>query len=388
MAHICMVHWYYPPQRGGVETLLQNVCEELVKRDHKVTVLAAHMPGCPEKERRDCVLVHRTKLLPSRPTNLTTKTCIDLQNFLDEFLDGVDIAHLHNFHTPQFSYQTLSLYLAARAKNVKPFLHLHGRPLLPLDKFLVSQIPWSRVIAISEWLKDRILETGIPPERVTVVYNGVDIHRFRPNIGGKMRKKLGVETEKVIFCPSRILSTTEGKIQERKNLFTLLEAASLLKRNFKNFRLLFTAIGSELFAKETYEARDLMREKARTFGIEENIMLNEFSFEEMPHTYAASDLVALPSIDEPFGIVYVEGMASSKPVIGMRSGAAPEVIQDGQTGYLANPGDPRDLADKMLDLLSDERKAKEFGKNGRRLVEKKFSIERIVSELEGVYLDA
>ncbi|MDI6860352.1 MAG: glycosyltransferase [Methanocellales archaeon] len=117
MAHICMVHWYYPPQRGGVETLLQNVCEELVKRDHKVTVLAAHMPGCPEKERRDGVLVHRTKLLPSRPTNLTTKMCIDLQNFLEEFLDGVDIAHLHNFHTPQFSYQTLSLYLAARAKN-------------------------------------------------------------------------------------------------------------------------------------------------------------------------------------------------------------------------------------------------------------------------------
>jgi hypothetical protein len=383
-----MVHWYYPPQLGGVETLLQNICEELVMRgEHTVTVLASEVADCKPLERKRGVTIWRTPLLPFRPTDLTIDKCKALYAFLTKFLRKFDILHLNNFHTPQFSYQAISLYLAAKSNDIKPFLHIHGRPSFALDHFMIASIPWHRVIAISKWLKAKIIESGIARQRVAVVYNGVDVHRFHPELdGSRLRAKLSVEDdEKLIFCPSRLLSTTEGKIQTRKNLFFLLDACAILNKRYNKFKVMFTAVGSDQFKRETDEARELMRTTAQKLGIGDKLIIHEFSFDEIPYAHAASDVVVLPSIDEPFGIVYIEGMASGKPVIGTNTGAAPEVIRHGVSGYLVGPRATRDLANCLYKLLSDPRKAQQFGAAGRKLVEQKFSIASVVDALERLY---
>jgi glycosyltransferase involved in cell wall biosynthesis len=386
---IRMIHWFYFPQVGGVETFLKSVCEELVKREHDVSVLASPVPGCPEKEIIRGVKIQRSSLLPNRPTNLTTNVCRDLYKFLLRFLKGADVVYLSNFHTPQFCYQTISIFLAAREEGVKSFLHMHGLPKLPLDGFLISQVPWDGLIVSSNWMKSKILLSGVADRKVSLLPCCVNTEFFSPELSGeKIREELGVEKEKLVFCPARLLSTTEGKIQERKNLFTLLEAAAILKKDFTNFKILFTVVGSKVFVKEGVDAQNRMKERARALGVEKNIIMREFSREEMPSVYSASDLVILPSVDEPFGIVYLEAMSSGKPVIGARSGASPEVIQVGKTGYLAEPKNPKDLAEKILTLLLSEDKWKEFGLAGRKLVEKRYTVGKVTGELERIFVNA
>ena len=116
--------------------------------------------------------------------------------------------------------------------------------------------------------------------------------------------------------------------------------------------------------------------------------LSGLSYAELAACYAHCDIFALPSKGEGFGLVYLEAMACAKPVIGGAHGGAPEVIEDGKTGYLVPHGDAAQLATAMETLLSDPELRKEMGRRGKERVENDFrfsvfakSFKKILREL-------
>jgi glycosyltransferase involved in cell wall biosynthesis len=97
------------------------------------------------------------------------------------------------------------------------------------------------------------------------------------------------------------------------------------------------------------------------------------------------DVFVLPSPREAVGISILQAMASSKPVVAAGAGALFEVVRDGETGFLVPPGDAKALAGKVTQLLADEQRRVEMGRAGRELVEKEFSLSRMVEGTQSVY---
>jgi phosphatidylinositol alpha-1,6-mannosyltransferase len=124
---------------------------------------------------------------------------------------------------------------------------------------------------------------------------------------------------------------------------------------------------------------------AEESGVSRHVhFLSGLSYEELAACYAACEMFALPSRGEGFGLVYLEAMALGKPVIGGVHGGAPEVIQDGVTGYLVQHGDAVQLATCIETLLADQTHAREMGARGRKRVERDFRFSVFAKSLKKI----
>jgi phosphatidyl-myo-inositol dimannoside synthase len=138
-------------------------------------------------------------------------------------------------------------------------------------------------------------------------------------------------------------------------------------------RLLMRCPGLNLVAVGEGDDREWLEHMAEKNGVRRHVhFLSGLSYAELSACYAACELFALPSRGEGFGLVYLEAMARGKPVIGGAHGGAPEVIDDGTTGYLVQHGDPVQLATSIETLLENPALAKQMGERGRQRVEHEF----------------
>lgn len=111
------------------------------------------------------------------------------------------------------------------------------------------------------------------------------------------------------------------------------------------------------------------------------LFLDKLKLEQLRRYYSRSDIFVMPSRQEGFGIVFLEAMALGKPVIAGNHGGAPEIVEDGVTGFLVNPGDPQALADRLIQLLRDESLSRKMGDAGRRRVEESYTFSRFQERL-------
>jgi glycosyltransferase involved in cell wall biosynthesis len=205
--------------------------------------------------------------------------------------------------------------------------------------------------------------------KVYLMPNGVDVRRFNPSLDGsyiKRRWKIG-DYIKVVF--------TLRAHEPRYGIEYLLRAASLLKRNDVIF-----VIGGDGSLRPYHE------QLAVDLGIrEKTIFVGKIPQNEVPYYYAMSDIVVVPSLQEAFGLVVSEALACGKPVIGTKVGGIPDQILDGYNGFLVKPKDPKEIAEKILWLLEHPDIAKQMGTNGRKIVEKKFNLEKRIDKIVEIY---
>jgi glycosyltransferase involved in cell wall biosynthesis len=101
--------------------------------------------------------------------------------------------------------------------------------------------------------------------------------------------------------------------------------------------------------------------------------------------YAACAVFVLPSLEEGFGLVVTEAMASGKPIVGTNVSGISSQVKNGWNGFLVEPTNEQQLAEKILKVVDDSLLKKEFGKNSRLIVEEKFTWQKIASKYESVY---
>ncbi|MEX2530407.1 MAG: glycosyltransferase family 4 protein [Gemmatimonadota bacterium] len=167
--------------------------------------------------------------------------------------------------------------------------------------------------------------------------------------------------------PPTILSV--ARQYPRKDTATLLRAMAVLRREMPEARLRVIGGGPELGRLRTL-ARKLRLEEAVTF---EGAVPDS---DEVRRAYFQADVFCLPSLQEGFGIVFLEAMAAGLPVVAARAGAAPEVVLQGRTGHLVHPGDHEELAAALTLMLSNPPVARRMGRAGRVRVEE-FALERV-----------
>jgi glycosyltransferase involved in cell wall biosynthesis len=100
---------------------------------------------------------------------------------------------------------------------------------------------------------------------------------------------------------------------------------------------------------------------------------------------AGADIFAMPSFEEPFGLVFTEAMAMQLPVVALRSGGAPEIIEHERSGLLSEPGDVDTLANHLLRLIGDPAARRTMGAYGREVVQRRFTIERMAADMAHAY---
>jgi glycosyltransferase involved in cell wall biosynthesis len=383
-----MVHWYYPPQVGGVESLMRSMVEELCKRGHQVTVLAASLGKEKEVSRKGNFTLIR---LPSfDPQKKGGKT---LQEFKNEIKDlftknDFDLVHLHNLFAPLTPLRTLYISEVVMRRNIPLLQHSHCLNPTDIGRMLIS-LSYDRVIFISHWHRKATFKLDLFIEKSEVLYNGTDPAKFFKDRFDKreIRKKLGIGEEPTIICPARIVNP-DGKPTTRKGIDVLLKAFARVKKVNPEFKLILCAplsYGDENWRIDRIEAfRDLMEEE----NLKENILLYSSEKGNLPmeQIYAASDIMCQPSVDEPFGLVFIEAMAEELVVIGARDAAIPEIIEEGEDGYMIEPGNDRELAELILRIFKeDKEKLKEMGRKARQKVKDKFSIQKMIDGLEKIY---
>ena len=192
-------------------------------------------------------------------------------------------------------------------------------------------------------------EYGIPGDKLAPVPEPIDLAEWDRRFAAARRLP---RSGHVVLCVARMYP--------RKRVADLLEAALLLRRGIPEARVRIVGKGPEW--ESVVRAHE-------TLGLRETVtLLGDVSREQLAEEYVNADLFCLPSVQEGFGIVFLEAMAAGLPVVACRAAAIPEVVEDGVTGVLVPPRDPRALAEVMGALLASPERRRALGEAGRRAV--------------------
>ena len=249
------------------------------------------------------------------------------------------------------------------APGMKTILCTHGvevwQPLPRLRRNALRKA--DLVLAPSQYTAEHVVaDQGVEPEKVRVLPWALDpqFEALAAN-AGKNKVPAAFPRGPVVLTVGR------WRADERyKGMDTLITALPRLLPRWPELQLVAVGDGDD---------RLWLADLAEETGVERHVhFLSGLSYEELAACYAHCEMFALPSRGEGFGLVYLEAMASGKPVIGGAHGGAPEVIEDGKTGYLVPHGDAAQLATAIETLLSDASLREEMGRRGKQRVENEF----------------
>jgi len=190
-------------------------------------------------------------------------------------------------------------------------------------------------------------EYGVPPERIAVVPEPIDLEVWDDQFWRAPRRPRGAP---VVLCVARMYP--------RKRIQDLMRAAGILRARVPGVQVRVVGRGPEWPLLSRLHAELDLGDSV--------ILLGDLTRERLAEEYVNATVFCLPSVQEGFGIVFLEAMAAELPVVACRIAAVPEVVLDGVTGLLSAPRDPGALAGLIERLIADPALARRLGREGRR----------------------
>lgn len=231
-------------------------------------------------------------------------------------------------------------------------------------------LPTSKVIAISNFIKEQLMNGGVRENKIVVRHLGIDTNRFKPdpNAGVLLRKKYGI-------APDELILSTVQYLRPIKNPQTIVEACGVLAKRH---------VRAHLFVAGDGEMLEELQALSRELGIEDRTHWLGL-VPDPTNLLQASDLFILSTVGEAFGLVLAESMACGVPVVGSESGGIPEVVVNGETGLLVPPLKPELFADAIEQLGKDKEMRSRLSSQGIERVREQFSMEKTVNATIGIY---
>lgn len=231
---------------------------------------------------------------------------------------------------------------------------------------------WQRIFkradyiqAISQFLADWARKEGATCP-IMVVPNGVNLLSFF-----RLRRRRRRGGRKIVITTSRLVP--------KNGVDILIRTTAELQPLTPNSRFLIQILGSGPEEKK-------LKNLAKDLGVEESVeFLGNVPPDEIPQRLAEADVFVRPSRSEGLGTAFLEAMAAGLPVIGTRVGGIPDFLVDRETGLFCKVDDPKDLAEKIKLLLSDEQLWQKLSENGKKLVEQNYSWDKVASRTNGIF---
>ncbi|HYL83664.1 MAG TPA: glycosyltransferase family 4 protein [Candidatus Angelobacter sp.] len=342
--------------RGGQNQALL-LLQGLRERSHAAELIAVSESRLASRAREIGVPVHT---IDSKRRRLAAA-----QHIRRLVLDRrMDVVHANEPHA-------LTSAWLARAHRAVPMI-VSRRVALPLSRGAFSLARYraaARIAAVSHFVERSILQSGISAERILVIYDGVRIPtEISPTERESARSRIGIPQD--ALCIGNVAAFVPEKGQ-----VLLLEAFAKLHAQFSEGILLLRGEGPELPKLQTL-ARELRLADAVKFLPPDT---------EIETAFAAMDIFAFPSHEEPLGSALLAAMAHGLPVVAIARGGIPEVVEAGRNGLLVDKLDPAAFASVLARLLSQPDEAARLGRAGRETVIARFSASRMVEETLRLY---
>lgn len=354
---------------GGGEISLQNLLTHL---DYKrfLPIVAVPEEGDFVERLRNQEIVYLLVDLPSIRSTRIDRIMLSILHLLKLLRRyQIDLIHANG------SRSMLLAGLAAFMLRVPSIWHLRVATQTDyiLDRFLF--LLSKRIIIISSAVNER-LSWARNKGKIQLIPNGVDIELFHPN--NKMyRHEICVQLG---FDPEGPIISTMCQLHPQKHLDVFIKAASHISLTQPHAQ--FIICGREVSVSEGY--KDMLKNLAERLGVRNKLFFTGFR-SDIHKILGATDIFVLSSVNEGFGRVIIEAMASELPVIATRSGGIPDIVKHGQNGYMFEPGDYKFLARLIINLLENKEYAEKVSEAARDTVIKNFSITKHVENVQSLY---
>jgi len=260
--------------------------------------------------------------------------------------------------------------LASRLIGIPCVAHVRSE-MVP-GKFRKLRLQWADLlIAVSDGVRAKAIQGGLPSGRIVTVYSGIDPARFKAaGNGRRVREEYGLS-------PGLLVIGSIANIAPKKGFDILIRAVAKAREEIDGLACL-------IVGADDRGLQQGLEKLGESLGLGGRLRFAGFR-EDVTAYLDAMDLFVLASVDEGFGIVLLEAMASGKAVVGTVVDGPPEIIEDGQTGLLVPPRDHEALARALVELLRDADRRAAMGSRGRARVEATFTVDSQMRTLTGLY---
>ncbi len=363
---VLMILSNFHPVVGGTENQALLLCRALLRRGVGVAVLTRRVPGLPDDEHVDGVPVLRSIRVIDRGKLFGVTYFLTCLVYLVSHRREYDIIHCHILH----GFHSLAALCMKLLFGKKVIIKVASSGALSDFTMLKNCLcgPWmlgllkhaDRIIALSRSSVAEAHAHGFPDGQIAVMPNGVDAARFRPASGHTGARG------RIVYA---------GSLGANKGLDVLLDAFSLLQREHAGLML-------DIFGSGPLE--DSLRHAAAGACLAGSVRFHG-SVPDMERRFDSTCIFVQPSLVEGMSNVILEAMAAGLPVVATRTGAAEDIIQDGATGLLVDPGSAGQINDAVQRLLSDADLADRIGRAARTLAESRYGIEQVAASYHALY---
>lgn len=384
---------HYPPVIGGFEIFTQSVAEEIGKTDD-IFVITSRVINTPKEETKNKLKIFRTSPQELKDLSysgskfiLGAMVWIFFKSLKTIKKEKIELIHAQGFLSGILSYilskitripyiitiQSADFSVYHHKLNIKPIVSFYEK----MERAIFRNAKHCH--AISKHLENHLLKYGL--KETIVIPNGVDIQKFVPD-PDKMstRKKLGFDTKNLIVCVSRLehKNGTHDLISAMNILINNSDASSKQSDQALDIKLIILGGGSE---------KEKLQEMIDRFGLKDKIfLLGSVLYSEVPKYVGAADIFVRPSLAEGFGNVFIEAMAAGLAVIGTPVGGIPDFLRDGDTGLFCEPSNPKDLAEKIEELITDKNLAQKLINNGSKMAREEYNWVGIAKRVRELYM--
>jgi phosphatidylinositol alpha-1,6-mannosyltransferase len=373
---LLVITWNYPPRRGGIENLLENLCGGL-REKHRVFIVTSFAKA-PYSVERDTFRAPLPGLIPFAFYALWRGAMVLARDREIRVVFGSS------------ALVTPVVLILARVFRRRTVVLTHGLDVIHRKFFYqLLCVRWlkfcDRVVANSNYTAALAKSKGVARERLTVIPPGVRPERFSiPTDVVATKRRWDIEAKKIILFV--------GRLAKRKGIKEFVES-SLVDIVREMPEAVFLIVGdnpTESLTQRDDVASEINAAVSR-LGLEKHVqLLGAISDEDVIKLYQACDLVVLPALEldddvEGFGIVALEAAAAGKPVVATRVGGIPDAVEDGKSGILVDPGDYLGLSQIVTLILKDREMSLSMGSHGRCRVKRDFAWRRIIGFYEGAF---
>lgn len=285
---------------------------------------------------------------------------------------SVDVVHTHDFYTNIFGMTAGSMArVPVRIASMRETEAMRSITQKKIQR--VSYALAHNVVANSNAVRDKLIAEGVSSDKVSVIYNGLDLRRLETELAWE--EKLALLGGLPIDRAKCLVSIVANMRHEVKDYPMFLKAAHKVKEAIPNANFLLAGEG---------ELQESLKALARDLGIFESVFFLG-RCDHIAELLSISDVCVLSSKAEGFSNSILEYMAAGRPVVATDVGGAREAITEGITGYLVPSGDDALMAQRVIELLREPESARKMGLAGRAVVSSKFSCAAQLSHTENLY---
>ena len=367
---------------GGMAVHTSELAATLADKGHQVHFFTRRMPGQLAHDYIDGVHYHRCFYSQHRDfvddVNNMCRSFVDRLFEVEDFVGRFDIVHTHDWLGAN------AMIWIKQGRGHKTVLTIHstefgrcgnafynGQSVRIREQERAGTYWADKVIAVSGATKKEIMWMyEVPDDKVCVIGNGVNWKRFDFEMdAGKIKAEYGIGPldPTVLFC---------GRLVWQKGPDILVEAIPAILKGYPNARFVFVGDG---------DMRGGLQARAQNLGVMHAVrFLGYRNGDELVRLTKASDVVCVPSRNEPFGIIVLEGWAAGKPVVVTENGGPSEYIRHETNGLKIYPR-PDSVCWGVNRVLSDFEWARQMGRNGRQFLEEHFGLDKVAEQTLEVY---